>query len=149
MTVSAKNRLVRTATAQWRGTLAQGEGRLSTGSQVLAEAIYSFPTRFAEEAGTNPEELIAAAHAGCYAMALAYVLGQAGTPPQEIEASAALTLQMSTSGPSVTGIHLQVLARVEGIGADAFGAMAQQAKESCLVSRLLNTAVTLEAKLDG
>lgn len=147
MTTAAKNRLVRSATAQWQGTLAEGEGRLSTGSQALAQARYSFPTRFAQEVGTNPEELIAAAHAGCFSMALAYTLGQAGTPPQHIETTAALTLEMSATGPAVTGIHLHVQARVAGIGAGTFAAIAQQAKDACLVSRLLNVPVSLEAIL--
>ena len=147
MTTAAKNQLVRSATAQWQGTLAQGEGWLSTGSQALTRARYSFPTRFAQEAGTNPEELIAAAHAGCYSMALAYTLGQAGTPPQHIETTAALTLEMSVAGPNVTGIHLCVRAQVAGIAADTFAAIAQQAKDTCLVSRLLNATVSLEAVL--
>jgi len=147
MTTAATNRLVRSATAQWQGSLAQGEGRLSTDSRALAQTRYSFTTRFAHEAGTNPEELIAAAHAGCFSMALAYTLGQSGTPPQHIETTAALTLEMSAAGPSVTGIHLQVRARVAGIDADTFGAIALQAKNTCLVSRLLNATVSLEATL--
>lgn len=149
MTAGAKNRLVRVATAHWHGTLAQGEGLLSTGSQALAQARYSFPTRFAQEAGTNPEELIAAAHAGCYSMALAYALGQAGTPPQHIETTAALTLEMGAAGPNVTGIHLRVRAEVAGMSEDAFAAVAKQAKDACLVSRLLNAVVSLEAVLLG
>jgi osmotically inducible protein OsmC len=93
MTTAAQNRLVRSATAQWHGTLAPGESWLSTDSQALAQARYSFRTRFAQEVGINPEELIAAAHAGCYSMALAYTLGQAGTPPQHVETTAALTMR--------------------------------------------------------
>ena len=147
MSVTEKNRLVRSATAQWQGTLAQGEGWLSTGSQALARARYSFSTRFAQEAGTNPEELIAAAHAGCFSMALAYTLGQAGTPPQHIETMATLTLEMSTAGPSVTGIHLHVRARVAGVDAATFATIALQAKDTCLVSRLLNATVSLETVL--
>jgi len=141
------SRLVRTATARWDGTLARGEGRLSTDSRVLDQARYSFPTRFAHAPGTNPEELIAAAHAGCYAMALAYGLGQAGSPPERIDAAAALTLETSAGGPSVTGIHLRVRARVPGMEEGAFAAVAQRAKDTCLVSRLLDVAVTLDAAL--
>ncbi|EEA00540.1 OsmC family protein [Burkholderia sp. H160] len=147
MTAVSKNRLERTATAQWQGAFAHGEGRLSTDSGTLARARYSFPTRFGQEPGTNPEELIAAAHAGCYSMALAYALGQAGAPPLHIETAATLILEMSPSGPRVTGIHLRTRAQVVGIDEDAFVAVAQQAKENCLVSRLLNAAVGLDAVL--
>jgi osmotically inducible protein OsmC len=147
MSTTGNNHLVRHGSARWLGSLAQGEGRLSTGSGVLQNQRYAFSTRFAHEGGTNPEELIAAAHAGCYCMALAYALGQAGTPPQSIEATAELSLQMSARGPSVTGIRLVVCARVDGIEVEAFDALAQRAKVSCLISRLLNTEVSLEAVL--
>ena len=106
------NILVRSGRAQWLGTLAEGEGRLSTDSGALQDHRYSFATRFAREAGTNPEELIAAAHAGCYSMALAYLLAQAGATPRQIETTASLTLQMSAEGPDVTGVHLRVEERV-------------------------------------
>jgi lipoyl-dependent peroxiredoxin len=141
--------LVRAGRAQWLGSLARGEGRLGTASGVLEQARYSFPTRFAQEAGTNPEELIAAAHAGCYAMALAYGLGQAGMTPERIEVTAELGLEMTAAGPEVTGIRLRVEAQVPGMAGDAFSTIAMQAKESCLVSRLLKTTVSLEARRLG
>ena len=147
MSHAPKNSLVRSATARWAGTLAKGEGRLSTDSRVLADACYSFPTRFAHAPGTNPEELIAAAHAGCYAMALAYALDQAGAPPQHIEVSAALALETGAGGPNVAGIHLRVQAQVPGLDEAAFVALARQAEHTCLVSRLLDVAVTLDAAL--
>ena len=147
MNAAAKNIHVRSGRAQWLGTLAQGEGRLSTDSGVLHDHRYAFATRFGQEAGTNPEELIAAAHAGCYSMALAYLLAQAGAAPRRIETTASLTLQTSTEGPNVTGIHLRVEAMVDGIDTSAFERIALSAKETCLVSRLLKTDVSLEARL--
>ena len=147
MNVADRNRLVRSGSARWMGSLAQGEGRLTSGSGVLQDKRYAFATRFGQEPGTNPEELIAVAHAGCYCMALAHALGQAGKPPQSIEATAELSLQMSAQGPSVTGILLTVHARVDGLAPAEFEAFAQQAKKNCLVSRLLNTQVSLTAAL--
>ena len=146
MNAEDRNHLVRSGSAQWTGTLANGEGHLSTASGALQDQRYAFATRFAQERGTNPEELIAAAHAGCYCMALAYALGQAGTPPEQIQATASLSLQLSPQGPSVTGVQLSVQARVPGISAAEFEQHAQLAKTSCLVSRLLNVEVTLDAE---
>ncbi|MCW5658903.1 MAG: OsmC family protein [Burkholderiaceae bacterium] len=142
-----RNHLVRIGSAQWTGTLAKGQGHLSTASGALQDQRYAFATRFAQERGTNPEELIAAAHAGCYCMALAYALGQADRPPEQIEATASLSLQLSPQGPSVTGVRLKVRARVPGISAAEFAQHAQSAKASCLVSRLLNVEVALDAML--
>lgn len=147
MSAADRNHVLRSGSARWQGTLAQGEGHLGTGSGVLQQQRYSFASRFGQEKGTNPEELIAAAHAGCYCMALAYALGQAGKPPERVEATAALSLQMSAQGPSVTGVQLSVQARVPGLSAEEFEQYAQQAKASCLVSRLLRTEVGLEAVL--
>ena len=147
MNAAERNRLMRSGSARWTGSLAQGEGRLSTGSGVLQDQRYSFATRFQHEQGTNPEELIAVAHAGCFCMALAYSLGQAGKPPQSIEATAELSLQMGAQGPSVIGILLVVRASVAGIAPADFEAFAQQAKTSCLVSRLLNTEVRVTTTL--
>jgi osmotically inducible protein OsmC len=147
MNAEDRNHLVRSGSARWTGTLAKGEGHLSTVSGALQDQRYAFATRFAQERGTNPEELIAAAHAGCYCMALAYALGQAGRPPEHVEANAALSLQLSPQGPSVTGVRLRVQARVPGISAAEFEQHAQLAKTSCLVSRLLNVKVSLDAML--
>ena len=147
MSAAGRNQVVRSGSARWLGTLAQGEGHPDTGSGVLQHQRYSFATRFAQEQGTNPEELIAAAHAGCYCMALTYALGQAGKLPERVEATAALTLQMSAQGPNVTGIQLTVQARVPGLSAEELEQHAQRAKNSCLVSRLLRTEVSLEAVL--
>lgn len=149
MSAAERNRLVRSGSARWTGSLAQGEGRLRTGSGVLQDQRYAFATRFRQEHGTNPEELIAAAHAGCYCMALTYLLGQAGRAPQAVEATAELVLQMSAQGPEVTGIQLRVQARIDGITPAEFEALAQRAKDDCLVSRLLKTRVELAASLVG
>lgn len=142
-----RNTLVRSGRARWNGSLAKGEGRLSTDSGTLQDQRYAFATRFAQERGTNSEELIAAAHAGCYCMALAYGLEQAGKPPEHVQATAALSLQLSPQGPSVTGVELTVQARVPGMSAAEFEQQAQLAKSSCLVSRLLNVEVSLGAVL--
>jgi osmotically inducible protein OsmC len=147
MNAEDSNRLVRNGSARWTGNLARGEGRLSTASGALQDQRYAFASRFAQEQGTNPEELIAAAHAGCYCMALAYALGQAGRPPEHIEATAALSLLLSPQGPSVTGVQIMVQARVPGISAAEFEQHTQLAKTSCLVSRLLNVEVSLNAVL--
>lgn len=145
MNAEDHNALVRRGSARWTGSLARGEGRLSTGSGALQDQRYAFATRFAQEQGSNPEELIAAAHAGCYCMALAYGLGQAGKPPQHVQATAALSLQLSPQGPSVMGVTLTVQARVPGMSAAEFEQQARLATTSCLVSRLLNVAVSLGA----
>lgn len=133
--------------AVWTGTLAAGGGILSTESGALAGARYSFATRFGDEAGTNPEELIAAAHAGCFAMALAYLLEAAGIPPERVESAAELRLRLREGRPEVDGIRLRVAARVPGTTDQVFQEIAQKAKEECLVSRLLRTTVELEAAL--
>lgn len=145
MNAEDRNALVRRGSARWTGSLARGEGRLSTGSGALQDQRYAFATRFAQEQGSNPEELIAAAHAGCYCMALAYGLGQAGKPPEHVQATAALSLQLGPQGPSVMGVTLTVQARVPGMSAAEFEQQARLATTSCLVSRLLNVAVSLGA----
>jgi osmotically inducible protein OsmC len=128
--------------------LAGGQGRLTTDSRVLDDARYSFRTRFGDEAGTNPEELIAAAHAGCFSMALAFYLEKAGMSPELIQTTAELTLQQSEGGPTIEGIHLRTTARVPDAHTEEFRRVAEQAKDGCLVSRLLNTRITLEAVLE-
>jgi osmotically inducible protein OsmC len=147
-TMTTKKQLLRGGSAEWIGTLARGEGRLSTASGVLRQQRYAFGSRFADEPGTNPEELIAAAHAGCYTMALAHALGEAGSPPRRIETTAELSLQMDENGPAVTGIALRVRASVDTIAADAFAAIAERARATCLVSRLLKVEASLEAFLN-
>jgi osmotically inducible protein OsmC len=137
------------AQAVWQGGLAKGSGLLTTPSQVLADTPYSFATRFGDEPGTNPEELIAAAHAGCYSMALAFLLGQAGLSPQTIRTTADLTVVNSKASWTVTAIHLTVSAVVPGAGDDAFRRIAEQARTGCLVSRLVNATVTLDAQLES
>ena len=136
----------RTAHAIWQGGLRDGEGHLTTASRILAEARYSFTTRFGDEPGTNPEELIAAAHAGCFSMSLVYHLEKAGLPPTRVQTTAELTLDVV--GPSVTGIHLGVVARVPGAREADFQRIAEEAKRACLVSRLLQAPVTLTATLE-
>jgi len=147
MNAEDRDHLLRSGRARWTGTLAKGEGRLDTASGALQNQHYAFATRFAQEQGTNPEELIAAAHAGCYCMALVYALGQAGRPPEHVEATAVLSLLLSPQGPKVTGVRLMVQARVPDISAAEFEQLSQQAKTSCLVSRLLNVEVSLDSVL--
>jgi lipoyl-dependent peroxiredoxin len=125
--------------------LKKGEGRLTTQSASLKDSRFSFPTRFGDEQGTNPEELIAAAHAGCFSMAFFYFAEAAGAVTQRVETVAELRFDMSVNGPVVTGMHLSLHADVPGLDAGRFQAVALQAKDNCLVSRLLNTTVTLEA----
>ena len=139
----------RTASAVWRGGLKEGKGTLSTESGVLAETPYSFSTRFENVRGTNPEELIAAAHAGCFSMALSAELGKAGLTPDSIATSAALTMERLEAGWTVTAIHLDVAAKVPGADRARFEAAAQTAKAGCPISRLLNAKITMAAKLEG
>ena len=134
----------RTGTATWAGTLSRGSGQLSTQSRALTETPISVSTRFGNEVGTNAEELIAAAHASCYAMTLTYILGNADTPPERIETEAEVTVERDGSGWTVTGIHLRVGAEVPGASTAAVQEAAQQAKAGCLVSRLVNVPITLD-----
>src|SRR5512137_2972002 len=126
----------RTASALWQGDLKSGKGSVSTESGVLSKTQYSFGTRFENGKGTNPEELIAAAHAGCFTMALSGQLGNAGMTAQAIDTSAAVTLEKLESGFTITAVHLQVKARVPGADKAKFDQAARNAKEGCPVSRL-------------
>ena len=135
----------RNATAIWQNSLKQGEGRLTTQSASLKDVRFSFPTRFGNEHGANPEELIAAAHAACFSMAFVYFAEAAGATPRRVETAAEFHFDLGAGGPVVTGMHLSLHADVPGLDAERFQAIALQAKENCLVSRLLNTTVTLEA----
>lgn len=138
----------RSAQATWKGPLATGEGRFTTNSKALSDVRYSFPTRFGNEVGTNPEELIAAAHAGCFTMGLAFYLGDRGLPPASIRTTAELSLEKDGAGWRIAGMHLVTRARVPGVAAEVFQELAEQARSTCLVSRLLNTPVTLSAALE-
>ncbi len=137
----------RKANAIWNGDLKSGKGQMSVDSGVLQNAQYSFGTRFENGKGTNPEELIAAAHAGCFSMALSGELGKAGMKPESIQTTATVTLEMLPQGPTVTEVHLDVTAHVPGVDNDAFLKTAETAKAGCPISRLLNTKITMNAKL--
>jgi osmotically inducible protein OsmC len=139
----------RTASAIWNGDLRAGKGRISTASGVLADTQYSFGTRFENGPGTNPEELIAAAHAGCFAMALSAQLGEAGLKPDEIRAEAKVTLEKTDGGWTVTKSHLEVSAKVPGADAAAFEKAANAAKAGCPISKLLKAEITMNAVLTG
>jgi lipoyl-dependent peroxiredoxin len=138
----------RKASAVWRGDLKRGQGNLSTDSGVLQETQYSFSTRFESGVGTNPEELVAAAHAGCFAMAFSAELGKAGLTPEAIHASATVALEMLPNGPTVTESHLDVTAKVPGADKARVLEIANAAKAGCPISRLLNAKVTMEAKVE-
>jgi osmotically inducible protein OsmC len=138
----------RKALAVWQGGLKEGKGRLTTDSGVLAETQYSFSTRFEEGIGTNPEELIAAAHAGCFSMALSGQLGAAGLTAERIRTQAAVTLDKDGAGFAITAVHLELSARVPGASAEVFLAAANAAKDGCPVSKLLKAAITLDATLE-
>lgn len=137
----------RTASAEWRGGLRDGQGTLTTASGVLSQTQYSFATRFESGVGTNPEELIAAAHAGCFSMALSGQLGNAGMTATSIRTTATLTMERTDAGFTITAIHLDVVAAIPGADAQKFAAAAAHAKANCPVSRVLNAAITLDAKL--
>lgn len=137
----------RTASAHWAGGLKDGKGSVSTQSGVLSNTQYSFSTRFENGVGTNPEELIAAAHAGCFSMALSAELGKAGLTPEAIDTNAALTLEKTDAGFTITAVHLDVSAKVPGADPRKFDEAAQNAKKGCPVSRVLNTNITMDAKL--
>ena len=138
----------RTATAVWQGSLKEGKGALTTPGGALRNTEYSFGSRFASGAGTNPEELIAAAHAGCFAMALSAQLGEAGMVAESIHATATVTLEKVAAGWTVTQSHLEVAAKIPGADPAAFDKAANSAKAGCPISRLLNAQITLAARLE-
>jgi osmotically inducible protein OsmC len=139
----------RTASAQWRGDLKSGSGTVSSASGVLSQSPYSFHTRFEDKAGTNPEELLAAAHAGCFSMALSAQLGQAGLTAESIETTCAISLEKLGDGFAITESHLDLKARVPGASQEAFDSAVQAAKTGCPVSKLFKTNITLTATLAG
>jgi osmotically inducible protein OsmC len=139
----------RNASAEWQGDLKTGKGTVSTESTALSKTQYSFSTRFENGKGTNPEELIAAAHAGCFTMALSGQLGNAGLTPQELRTTATVTFEKLDAGWTVTQIHLDVKGKVPNADQAAWEKATQGAKTGCPISRLLNTKITMEAKLEG
>lgn len=137
----------RTGTAHWVGGLKDGKGTLTTESNTLSKTPYSFSARFKDGSGTNPEELIAAAHAGCFTMDLSGRLGAAHMVPEEIDTTATLTMEKSEKGFSITKIHLDVKAKIPGGDNDAFQNAVKQAKEGCPVSRVLKAEISVDAQL--
>ncbi|MBS1715747.1 MAG: OsmC family protein [Armatimonadetes bacterium] len=141
--------MIRTATAVWNGSALEGSGTFSVGSGVLGSIPFSFAQRFGDEPGTNPEELIAAAHASCFSMALSFGLGNAGHPPERVSTDAKLTMEKQPDGWAVTAVHLTVRAKVPGLSPEAFQDAARSAKEGCPVSKLLKAEITMDATLEA
>jgi osmotically inducible protein OsmC len=139
----------RTASASWSGGLKDGKGSISTQSGVLSNTQYGFNTRFENGPGTNPEELIAAAHAGCFTMALSAQLGEAGMTAENLTTSAAVTLDKVEGGFAITAIHLDLVAKIPGADQKAFEEAANKAKAGCPVSKVLNATITMNAKLES
>ena len=138
----------RKASAVWRGGLKDGRGTISTDSGGLKETQYSFSTRFENGVGTNPEELIAAAHAGCFSMAFAAELGRAGLTPESIHTTGTVTLDKTDAGWTITHSHLDVTAKIPGADKAKASGIADAAKAGCPISRLLNATITMDAKLE-
>jgi osmotically inducible protein OsmC len=139
----------RKASAVWKGGLKDGKGSVSSASGVLSNTPYSFTTRFENTPGTNPEELIAAAHAACFSMALSAQLGGANLTPESINTTANLTMEKLDAGWTITTVQLDVTARVPGASQEAFNKAAENAKSGCPVSKVLNAKITMNAKLEG
>ncbi len=141
--------MLRKASAQWKGTIKEGGGTITSKSGVLNATQYSFSTRFEDGIGTNPEELIAAAHAGCFSMALSGQLTNAGFTPESINTTAAVRLEKLDSGFAITKIHLDVTATVPEASDDDFQTAAANAKAGCPISKLFNAEITMDAKLES
>ncbi len=139
----------RNASAEWKGGLKDGKGTISSDSGVLANTQYSFSTRFEDGKGTNPEELIAAAHAGCFSMALSAQLGTMGLTPASIRTSASVSLEKVGDGFAITAVHLVVKASVPGADAAQFETAANNAKAGCPVSKVLKATITMDATLES
>lgn len=137
----------RTGSAVWRGDIKGGKGEISTQSGVLNSTQYSFATRFESGTGTNPEELIAAAHAGCFAMAFSLILGNAGFTPESIDARATVSLEKQDAGFAITTSHLEVTSRIPGIDEATYQRLAGEAEKNCVVSKVLNAKISMDAKL--
>ena len=141
--------MTRQAKAQWQGDLKSGKGNISSTSGVLSNTVYSYPSRFENDKGTNPEELLAAAHAGCFTMAVSAQLGQANLKPENLETTCIITLEKLPEGFAITESHLDLTARVPGATQEAFDKAVQAAKEGCPVSKLYKTKITLTSKLQS
>ena len=139
----------RSAQAKWQGDLKSGTGAISTASGTLATTPYSFRSRFEQGTGTNPEELLAAAHAGCFTMALSAQLGEAGLKATSLETSCTITLEQKDGGFEITESHLELKAKVPGATAEAFEKATKAAETGCPVSKLFNTKITLDAHLEA
>jgi len=139
----------RQASAEWRGTLKEGTGTITVPSGVLTGATYTWAQRFADDPGTNPEELVAAAHAACFSMAFSGKLTTAGFTAERIDTTATVTLEKTDAGMTVTKVHLATRARVPGVTKAAFAEHAEAARATCPISRLLNATITLEASLES
>jgi osmotically inducible protein OsmC len=138
----------RKSSAEWKGSLKEGSGSVSSSSGVFSKTPFSFGTRFGDQPGTNPEELIAAAHAGCFSMALSAQLGTANLTPESIRTNATLTMEKLDSGWTITAIHLDVVGKVPKADAATFQKLADAAKTGCPVSKVLNAKITMNAKLE-
>ena len=141
--------MIRKGSAVWQGGLKDGKGTVSTESGVLSNIQYSFGSRFESGVGTNPEELIGAAHAGCFSMALSGELGKLNMTAQSISTTASVKLEVGASGASVTEIHLDTTAKIPGADKVAFDKAANNAKAGCPISKLLNAKITMDAKLES
>lgn len=139
----------KTASAVWQGGLKDGKGMLSTESGALTQNPYGFNTRFEDTPGTNPEELIGAAHAGCFSMALSMMLGEAGLTAERIDTTAEVTLDKQDDGFAITAVHLILKAKVPGASQEQFTEIANKAKAGCPVSKVLNAQISLDATLEG
>lgn len=137
----------RTAQAQWNGSIKEGAGTLTAPGGALKNTPYSFASRFENANGTNPEELIAAAHAGCFTMALTFIMSNAGITPTKLATNATLSMEQAGGGWQISAIHLDVTGTVPGIDAAKFQQLAGEAKANCPVSKVLNAKITMEAKL--
>lgn len=136
--------MIRTAKAHWTGSIKEGKGELSTQSEVLSSTNYSFRTRFTgDEKGTNPEELLAAAHAGCFTMAVSYALTEKGLTVTSLDTEAALSMEAG----GITGIHLSITGNVPGISVEEFEAITKGAEQNCLISKVLNLPISSQARL--
>jgi osmotically inducible protein OsmC len=141
--------MIRKANAVWRGTGRDGAGDLTTASGVLSQTPYSYRTRFEDQPGTNPEELIAAAHAGCFTMALAFALQQAGLTPLELRTEAAVSLDPDGAGFKISRSALTLRAKIPGLDAAKFQELAKGAEQNCPVSKLMKAEITLDAQLEA
>jgi lipoyl-dependent peroxiredoxin len=143
------NQMKRSAQAKWQGDLKNGSGTISTASGTLASTPYSFHSRFEEGKGTNPEELLAAAHAGCFTMAVSAQLSQRGLKAETLETSCTITLEQKDGGFAITSSHLELKAKVPGATREVFDEATQAAKTGCPVSKLYNTSITLDARMEA